>query len=75
MVVKEYKFKLFEVKDGKKLEVASGSGRDIQDIERELNHYYMMYSQDGPVEIWRNYDEEEELYNKLNKGKDSININ
>ena len=35
--------------------VAGASGPTKEVVEREINHYAMVYSQDGPVEIKRKY--------------------
>ena len=51
-----YKFKIFEVRDGDKLEVASGEGKNKEAVEKECKHYAMMYVQDGDIAIERNYD-------------------
>jgi len=59
LAVKEFKFKVFEVRGDDKLEVASGSGISKEMVERECKHYAMMYGQDGPVAVWRNYEEED----------------
>jgi len=63
-----YKFKIFEVKDKKELEVASGEGANQKKIEAECSHYAMMYSQDGEIRIWRNYEEEKIVNRKPIKG-------
>ena len=37
--------------------VAKVESTDKEQCEREINHYAMMYSQDGPFSIKRNYKE------------------
>lgn len=54
-----YKFKIFEVRGEDKLMVASGESSNRMDLESDCKHYAAQYSQDGPIDIWRNYDDDE----------------
>jgi len=41
------------IQDG--MEVASVSCGDKEVVEREIRHYAMLYAEDGPLKIERNY--------------------
>ena len=47
----EYKAKLIQ----KGVIVAQAESKNKEDVEREIQHYALMYSQDGEVEIKRSY--------------------
>lgn len=54
----EYKWEIYELhKEGKTLKVASGSSRNKQDAEKELNHYAIQYAQDYPIKVKKNWNE------------------
>lgn len=54
--MKTYTAQLFEISGTKRLMVAEVSSNNLNNTEKEIQHYYMMYSQDGTfLEIKRNY--------------------
>ena len=51
----KFKFKIYEIHEDTNLMVASGEGNNINDVEKEAQHYAIQYSKDYPIKIMRNY--------------------
>jgi len=53
--MKNYKAELYEIRAGKELKVVQVDCPTIEQAEREIQHYALMYGQDCIVEIRRYY--------------------
>ncbi len=52
----KYKFEIYEIHKHAELLVATGESNNLEDVEKEANHYAMQYSQDYPIKIIKSWD-------------------
>ena len=51
----KYKFEIYEIHKDEEVMVAAGESNNLEEMERECNHYAIQYSQDYPIKIKKNW--------------------